>query len=1113
MAAPADPRMRVSVLGPVQVWDGDRAVDLGTPRQRSIIAALALSPGRTVPLETLVTRVWGTSAPATAVSTLQRYVAALRRALEPQRAAHETPTVIVTDGGGYALRIPGPGRDVTRLESTVAEAKTLVSNVPDTLRPQVSPEHAAGVARAAEIVQDALALWRGQPYAELGEDPDADAERARLEDLRTTAQGLRAVALLALGRHADAVGELESMIALHPLQERWWALYSVALVRSGRQGQALTALGTLRSLLADELGVDPSEPLRDLHTAILRQDPSLDWAGPTPRGTAPTGPPFTPRWPLAGRTTELAALTGLVDAARQHRPGAALVAGEAGVGKTRLVQEVAVLAHRCGFTVAVAGCSQQSPPTLWPIRVALTALARQLPSFEADVAPLDARPEELSTREHVVDSLLRACDDAPLLLVVEDVQWADAVTLQALEDLIGRRGTARLMLLLTRRTGAGDDARMGRLAASVAGAEGPLIDLTGLSLDETTALVRSVDGSLDDVRTLWERSSGNPFFLTELALPDGAWSGSLTNVVRAHVLSLPPMTISALRAASVLDVSFDIRLLALMLDRAEPETLALLAPAIRTGLVVEHGDGTSTHAFTHAVVREVLYADQSPVARSTWHTAAGRALSDHGELERVDQRACLAHHWDRAERGAAGDAWRAVLDAAAHARTRAAYAEEARHLRLAARLLETDAEAGDRERFELLILLIDACRWSGDWCGVSDVVDAAIAVAERLGDDGLAARAAISAAEGALWQVRAFGHVHAPIVDALERLLSRLDDRETSLRCRAQLALAMELYYDPDQTDRIDALADEAVRLAEQTGDLRLRFAAYHGAFVSTWRLETVERRSAIAERAVDVARRLDDPRALVFAETLSLAAASELGDAERVGAGVDRVIETARCRGLTTPEGVLRVLALGWAALRGDGAAAATQSTVLGRLARDARLPNFLAAVGGTVITAALLSGDPEALQAAAAEFVPGEDVPTDLFGADLLIRLGRLDAARALLEDTDVDLATHTFMGPVNAALACRAAVATGPTRLTEDAYTYLRSHAGRMCSAGAATIVGPVDLYLAVGAKALGDQAAAERHLDDAGRLVGDWSVPGLRGELDEVRDLVLGATGAS
>ena len=238
-------RVQIDVLGPVEVRLADGAgslVDLGTPRQRAIVAALALGGGRQVSTDTLIERVWGEDAPAGVLATLHGYVAALRRALEPGRAPRAEPRLLVTVGDGYALRECQVAADVAALESAVASARSALAVLPDHLRPRADPRHQGDIVAVVEPIEEALARWRGEPYAELPEAPAAVAERVRLEGVRTAAQELRAIALLAVGRHAEVLLDLEQLTAQHPLHERWWALYAVALTRAQRQGDALTAL-------------------------------------------------------------------------------------------------------------------------------------------------------------------------------------------------------------------------------------------------------------------------------------------------------------------------------------------------------------------------------------------------------------------------------------------------------------------------------------------------------------------------------------------------------------------------------------------------------------------------------------------------------------------------------------------------------------------------------------------------------------------------------------------------------------------------------------------------------------------------------------------------------
>jgi DNA-binding SARP family transcriptional activator len=1118
MTESAAPRLEVSVLGPIQVWRAGEGVDLGTPRQRTILAALALSSGRTVSLEQLVERVWSDSAPPTAITTLQRYVASLRQALEPERPAHERPSVLVTDGAGYALRVPDADRDTAVLEEAITSSRRLLSGVPDMLRPQVTLEGANDAARAAELLQDALALWRGQPYTELPDDPDVTAERARLDDLRVTAVELRVVALLALGRHAEVVGEVEAMTALHPLRERWWALYAIALVRSGRQGDALEALGTLRTILADQLGVDPSAPLRELQAAILHQDPSLDWAPVSSEGSTPQPTTTAPnleavsersaaasgpvRWPFVGRSPELDRLRALLRHARMGRPSAAFVTGEAGVGKTRLMQELVDAAEYGGFTVLAVSCPQHPAPALWPLRAALASIGQDVPGEVGDDPA-----GEFALREHIIRALVDVAASTPTLLVVEDVHAGDPATLRVLEDLVGRRANAGLAVVLTRRTGAGDDAEMSRVAASVARRDGIRVDLHGLTVDEGADLVRHIVGEDTDARDLWRRSGGVPFLLAELAAAGGKLGGSLLDVVSQQLSTLPPATVTALQAACVLGHSFDVRHLALMLARDESETADLLQAAELAGLIVDQGAETSSHAFAHPVIGEVVHERQSRAALGTWHALAARALSEHDGLRSPAQRARVLDHWQAAGRSHADEAWRQVLRAAEEARAQSAYQEELAHLRRALRFLEADQDSGDHERFELLMLVADACRWGGDLRGLAEAVDEAFCIAERLEDDQLSGRAAACLADSALWQVRPFGYVHEPSTQHLERVLMRLDNRDDALRCRIQVGLAMELHFDPEQTGLIDALTDDALRTAEAIGDPQLQLSTYHGAFVALWRADTLERRSAIADRALRLARKVDDPRALVMAEVLSLLTASELGQVGRVRSGLDRLSRTCTTRRLTVPEAVLRMLALGWAALDGDAGELTSRSATLMSVLRHARIPNLQVAVGGSIVTAAALGGDTAVLRRIAGGLMTDGEVPSTLFRASMLARLGQLDAARAALTASDQELGAHTAVGPLNAALACQLGAYLEATPLTEQAYAFLTPHAGRMCSAGAAGLLGPADLYLALGAKALGHQRMAEQHLAEADRLVHARGLHGLRTELDLVRSAVL------
>ncbi|GAB7051172.1 BTAD domain-containing putative transcriptional regulator [Catenuloplanes indicus] len=291
---------RYAVLGPTEVLDGDRPVHLGGPLPRRLLTALIAAEGAAVPDDRLSEAVWPGRPPGRA-ATLQVYVSRLRRALGDG--------VLVRTGGGYALAVPPGATDAGRFRQLAADGRALAA--------------ADRPAQAREVFEEALLLWRGEPYADL---PGA-AAREPLIALREAVLEESAEAGLAAGQHARAVAELEALTRAEPYRERRWALFALALYRSGRQADALDAMRRMRELLADELGVDPGPELRRLERRILSQDPEL------------TGAPGRPARPLSsfvGRDADLRLLDKL---ASGHR--LVTVAGPAGVGKTRLIIEYA----------------------------------------------------------------------------------------------------------------------------------------------------------------------------------------------------------------------------------------------------------------------------------------------------------------------------------------------------------------------------------------------------------------------------------------------------------------------------------------------------------------------------------------------------------------------------------------------------------------------------------------------------------------------------------------------------------------------------------------------------------------------------------------------------
>jgi DNA-binding SARP family transcriptional activator len=240
------------VLGPTEARDGGRAIPLSGARRRTLVTRLLLDAGRAVTTDTLLEDVWGEQAPAAASATLQSHVSQLRKVLGD---CLQRTTV------GYLLRLDAVSIDVQRFEDLIASG---------------SLQFAAGDFEAAALsLRQALRLWRGRALQEVADQPWAQPEAERLEELRRVATEQLLEARLALGEHEQLVPDAKLAVGEDPLRERRWATLMLALYRCDRQADALRAYQQLRTLLVEELGIDPSPPLAALEAAMLRHDPVL----------------------------------------------------------------------------------------------------------------------------------------------------------------------------------------------------------------------------------------------------------------------------------------------------------------------------------------------------------------------------------------------------------------------------------------------------------------------------------------------------------------------------------------------------------------------------------------------------------------------------------------------------------------------------------------------------------------------------------------------------------------------------------------------------------------------------------------------------------------------
>ncbi|GAB3883935.1 hypothetical protein GCM10027612_16860 [Microbispora bryophytorum subsp. camponoti] len=559
--------------------------------------------------------------------------------------------MLVSAPPGYRLALEPGDVDAWRLPRLVESAAGLLTE----------GRHA----QALEVVDEALALWTGPAYAEFGEEEWALPEVVHLDELRAVAVEHRAEAGLALGRHAEVVPELERHLTAHPLRENAVRLLALAYYRSGRQGEALAVLRRTRGLLADQLGVDPGPALRALEADILAQAESLD-ATPVVRAAtarvvpAPPAAPSPAREPvqepvrMVGRTAELSRLAA---AAQRARDGfrIAWLGGEAGSGKSTLADALVRRLAADGWQTVVGRCPETTggvpPAWAWSeVLRELSATCPPEPGTAARLAPLltdDAAPVGQFWLARAAGDYLEGVP-GPLLIVLEDVHRADEETLQLLRHLAGRLARTPVLVLLTHRPAeAADDLTATAAALAVQAVEN--FTLGGLGEREVARLLAERSGAEVDeatVRTVTERSGGNPLFVTETArllAVDGpsaahALPPGVRDLIRRRLARLPAPARTTLRNAAVVGREADADVLIAMPGADEETVLDGLEAGVLSGLLEEPRPGRVR--FAHVLVRETLYEDIPRLRRTRMHGKVLAAL----EMIRPGDVGALGHH-------------------------------------------------------------------------------------------------------------------------------------------------------------------------------------------------------------------------------------------------------------------------------------------------------------------------------------------------------------------------------------------------------------------------------------------------------------------------------------
>ncbi|GGL14614.1 hypothetical protein Sme01_18430 [Sphaerisporangium melleum] len=741
---------RLQVLGPLRLWRDGAELDAGPRQQAQLLVLLLARVGHPVTTRELIDLIWADDAPASALNLIQKYIGALRRVLEPAVPARAAGTYLQRRGNAYVFSA-GPG------------TLDLV-----TFRELLDTAQAALARQAHEVALDhyvtALGLWRGPAGDGLSFGPAAMPVFAALDDEFHAACVAAADLAVSLRRPERVIPPLQLAASMAPFHEPVHAGLITALGAAGRQAEALSAFHAVRDRLAEELGIDPGPALTAAHLRVLTRAPM----SPVVASKRRAGD-RAPAAGMVGRGEEFGVLRQAVEAALTGRTGLAIVEGEPGSGKTRLLEEAADAADRRGALVVWASCLEgDGTPSMWPWEQALKIVLDSLPAVarekwlagepgrllrarDDDTAPpLSGGRAQFRLFEQVVGFIGQASAERPMLLVMDDLQWIDATSLQLFNHLAGRlpAGTAIISALRDRAPTLGPDlSRV--LAAASRLPHHRRIHLGPLGLTDVAELIRRETGhepGADLARNIHVRTAGNPFFVRELSrlLSDrGVLGGgdasaragvpsTVRDVVRDRMAGLDESARDLLRVAALIGREVELGLLARAAGIDVTECLEHLEPLRALGLLETGPENPFSWRFAHDLVRESITETTAQPQATRLHLRVADALEESkADDESITER--LAFHLYAA--GPLADPVRTVeaLKRAGRRDTaKLAFAAADRHLQTAAQIAR-HAGLPELELSALSLLAIAPRRQAGFGGTTFDLLERAEHLAHELG--------------------------------------------------------------------------------------------------------------------------------------------------------------------------------------------------------------------------------------------------------------------------------------------------------------------------------------------------------------------------------------------
>ena len=1155
----------MGILGPFELrLDGGPPVALGGLRQRALLAILALHPNETVAIDRIIDELWGDSPPPSATHTAQVFVSRLRRALSA--ASGRLATVVP----GYRLTLEPMELDADRCERLYGEARA-----------------ATGAGRpgdAAAKLEQALALWRGPPLADFTYEPFAQGAIGQLEELRVSCREELAEAQLALGHHVEVVQDLETLIAENPLRERPRGQLMLALYRCGRQAEALDAYQQARHMLVENLAIEPSPALRQLEQAILQQDASLSApasSGDPREGAADsiaseavraydkdsamatvlaqhgkrsaTAPPRTATGAFVGRLDCLERLRSQWDESKGGRTNVTWLVGEAGVGKTRLATQFAEEVNAEGGVALYGRTDLESLLPYQPLAEVLDDLishagARFIEALERELETLsrpfpnlrrythavqvvdDQETMRYQVFEAVVSVLVGSSAEAPLLVVLDDLQWANEPTLVLLRHVLRRAEGARLLVVGTFRSDEPNQALANLLADLRRERLYDRVNLEGLDEEATGKLVADRAGIQTTpafIHRLQAQTDGNPFFIEEtlralaesrfarrdvvdedaleaLGVPEG-----VAEVITRRVEQLSPLAQELLVVASVIGTTFNLRFVEEVirserrdidqeLDAAPVDAIAAAADeALTSGLTVEVPEQFEVLTFTHALIREVLRASLTGGRRVRLHHRVAEALERRSAHAQVNP-AELAHHFFEA-RPVAGvePARRYAIAAGRRAAELFAYEEAADHLRRALELFEENDEAGRCD----VLLALGRVQWHMGDDGARASFLAAAESAEQRGAADQLARAAIGLGER-YFEATYLGPRYR---DLLEKALAAMPGEDSARRAVLLSRLAVNLAF-PSEDERGQELAAEAVAVARRLGDDRTLVAALIARHVTLLDIRHIEERLALGAELGSLVGGHEELAAEGHHWRMyDQLGVGDLDAARREYAELERLAEK-----LGQP--LLRSLALGarglWAELSGDAEQAERWADESLRHAKRAHTHDAVSSWGSQVFAMRRRQGRIVELSPLVESLVASGGRVLGWLSALGVLRLetGDEPGARSIYEQEMNARPARGMFWLTRTVLLAELCAGLGDARGASQLYSELLPHARRNVVVAYCSFWGPVDGYIARLADTFGDKALARQHTDAAIEQAKSMGASVILGELQRRRQSV-------